>query len=159
MGFGWLFIPSIAGMVIGSMLAARYAARVSPGKLIAYGYAATTTATFANVIYNLFYVAAVPWAVLPFALYALGMALIGPSMTVIILDLFPEARGLASSLLSFFAMLIFALISGFVAPLLFDSALKLAWGALSGAVLSVLCWLWGHSRGSALRNNFLLRNS
>lgn len=38
-------------------------------------------------------------------------------------------------------MLLFALVSGLVAPLLFDSALKLAWGVLASLVISVIAWM------------------
>jgi DHA1 family bicyclomycin/chloramphenicol resistance-like MFS transporter len=37
-------------------------------------------------------------------------------------------------------MTLFALVSGLVAPMLFDSALKLAWGVLAGLVASFACW-------------------
>jgi DHA1 family bicyclomycin/chloramphenicol resistance-like MFS transporter len=37
-------------------------------------------------------------------------------------------------------MMLFALVSGLVAPMLFDSALKLALGVLAGLVLSFICW-------------------
>ena len=35
---------------------------------------------------------------------------------------------------------LFALVSGLVAPMLFDSALKLACGVLAGLVASFACW-------------------
>jgi DHA1 family bicyclomycin/chloramphenicol resistance-like MFS transporter len=38
-------------------------------------------------------------------------------------------------------MLLFALVSGLVAPLLFDSALNLAWGVLASLVVSLIAWL------------------
>ena len=38
-------------------------------------------------------------------------------------------------------MLLFALVSGLVAPLLFDSALNLAWGVLGSLVVAVLAWV------------------
>ena len=37
-------------------------------------------------------------------------------------------------------MILFALVSGLVAPLLFDSALKLAWGMMAGLLMSLACW-------------------
>jgi DHA1 family bicyclomycin/chloramphenicol resistance-like MFS transporter len=42
---------------------------------------------------------------------------------------------------SFIQMLLFALVSGVVAPLLFDSAFKLACGVMAGLLLSSLCWI------------------
>jgi DHA1 family bicyclomycin/chloramphenicol resistance-like MFS transporter len=49
-----------------------------------------------------------------------------PAIQVGALGLFPDNRGLASSMLAFIQMMSFALVSGLVAPLLFGSAFKLA---------------------------------
>jgi DHA1 family bicyclomycin/chloramphenicol resistance-like MFS transporter len=110
--FAWLFIPIISGMMTGSALAARFAARIKPKTLIRSGYTIMAVAAVMNVSYNALFEAAVPWAVLPLMIYAFGMALTTPAITVIALDLFPENRGLASSLQSFVQMLVFAVVSG-----------------------------------------------
>ncbi|MES2534539.1 MAG: multidrug effflux MFS transporter [Pseudomonadota bacterium] len=138
--FGWLFIPLISGLVIGSAVAAKYAARIAPGKMIWIGYAVMAVATLASVSYNYLFTATVPWAVLPLMLYAFGLALIMSPVSVLALELFPDNRGLAASMQSFVQMLTFAVVSGLVAPLLFDSAFKLACGVLGGLLLSALCW-------------------
>lgn len=143
--FGWLFIPLVAGMVLGSALSAKLAHRYAQTTLIRAGYALMTLAAGANVAYNASFAAAVPWAVLPLLLYSFALSLAMPPMTLIALSHFPRNRGLASSLQSFIQMLLFALVSGLVAPLLFDSALKLAYGMLAGVALSLVCWLWAQS--------------
>jgi DHA1 family bicyclomycin/chloramphenicol resistance-like MFS transporter len=74
------------------------------------------------------------------------VALATPAITVMVLDIFPDHRGLAASLQSFVQMLVFALVSGLVAPLLFESAFKLACGVLAALVLSVICWRLGKPR-------------
>ena len=78
----------------------------------------------------------VPWAVLPLFVYTFGLAVAMPAIQVTALGLFPDNRGLASSMLSFIQMMAFALVSGLVAPLLFDSAFKLACGVAVGLVAS-----------------------
>ena len=93
--------------------------------------------------YNRFFSAAVPWAVLPVMLYTFGLGLSMPGMSLMTLDLFPKLRGLAASLLNFVQMLIFSLISGVVAPMLFDSAFKLAAGIFRCYVLAAVCWSIG----------------
>ncbi|RJG06926.1 Bcr/CflA family efflux MFS transporter [Noviherbaspirillum cavernae] len=147
--FGWMFIPMISGMTIGSALAARFAARFAPLKMILAGQLIMAIAAVLNVAYNYFFAAAVPWAVLPLALYAFGVALATPAMTILALDIFPENRGLASSLQSFVQMLVFAVVSGVVAPMLFESAFKLACGVLTVLMLSVVFWHLGKPRGIA----------
>jgi DHA1 family bicyclomycin/chloramphenicol resistance-like MFS transporter len=150
--FAWMFIPLISGMMIGSALAARIAPYVAATRLIACGYLIMAVAAVLNVSYNFVFAAAVPWAVLPLMLYAFGLALATPAVTLMLLDLFPENRGLAASLQSFIQMLMFALVSGLVAPLLFDSAFKLACGMLTGLVLSFALWRFsGQARATQSR--------
>ena len=64
-------------------------------------------------------------------------------MTVQVLSIFPQMRGLAASLQSFVQMGIFALVSAFVAPLLFHSAQWLAIAHFTGLVIAALLWALG----------------
>jgi DHA1 family bicyclomycin/chloramphenicol resistance-like MFS transporter len=144
--FAWMFIPLVGGLVLGSAVSARLAVRFGPRRFVRAGYVVMCAASAASVCYNYYFVAAVPWAVLPLALYAFGMALASPALTVMTLSLFPHNRGLVSSLQSSIQMLLFALVSGLIAPLLFDSALKLACGMAAGVTLSMLCWTLGRPR-------------
>ena len=139
--FAWLFIPLISGMVVGSALAGKFAHRYAQVRLIWSGYALMLLAALVNIAYNFYFAAMVPWAVMPLFLYSFALAIAMPPMTLIALNHFPNNSGLASSLQSFIQMLLFALVSGLVAPLLFDSALKLACGVMAGLVLSLGCWL------------------
>lgn len=144
--FGWLFLPMIGGLVGGSALGARLAMRTQPDAVIRLAFTCMAIATAANLAYNWLFPAVVPWAVLPIMLYTFGLGLAMPAMNLLTLDLFPHMRGLAASLLSFLQMLIFSLVSGVVAPLLFDSAFKLAQGVLGCFLLTVLCWWLGTRR-------------
>ena len=108
-------------------------------------------ASLCNIGYNALFAAAVPWAVMPLALHAFGMAVLMPAVTIRILDLFPRHRGLASSLQSFVQMTTFACVAGFVAPLLFDSALKLAVGMGALLLLSVGCQAFAQHAGKLPR--------
>ena len=138
--FGWLFVPFIGGTVCGSMLSSRLAGRVDSAKLILIGQAIMGVGALSNVLYNLFFVATVPWAVLPIAVYGFGMSTALPGMTVVTLSIFPSLRGMASSVQGTMQMLVFATVAGFVAPLLYDSALLLACGTVGSAVLSATLW-------------------
>ena len=138
--FAWLFIPMIGGMTIGAAWGGKAAARMAPGKMMWLGFAIMGAAGVASVAYNYLFVAAVPWVVLPLAVYTFGLAVAMPPIQVEALTLFPDNRGLAASMLSFIQMMLFALVSGLVAPMLFDSALKLACGVLAGLAASFACW-------------------
>jgi DHA1 family bicyclomycin/chloramphenicol resistance-like MFS transporter len=138
--FAWLFIPMIGGMTIGSAWGGKAAARIAPGRMIWLGFGIMAAASVLSVGYNALFVAQIPWAVLPLAVYTFGLAVAMPALQVAALQLFPDNRGLASSTLSFIQMTAFALTSGVVAPMLFDSAFKLACGVGGGLVLSFACW-------------------
>ncbi len=146
--FAWLFLPFISGMVCGSMINSRFAERIHPTVMIRAGLSILAFGALLNVLYNSFFIAAVPWAVLPIFVYAVGMSMALPGMTVITLNTFPKMLGLASSLQSAVQMLIFAVVSGFVAPLLFETALLLALGMGASAVLCI--GLWSISRSATL---------
>jgi DHA1 family bicyclomycin/chloramphenicol resistance-like MFS transporter len=138
--FAWMFVPLISGMVVGSGLSAKFAHRYSKVAMIRAGYGLMALSALANVAYNWYFAAEVPWAVLPLFAYSFAVALSMPPLTLLAMEQFPDNSGLASSLQSFIQMILFALVSGLVAPLLFDSALKLAWGVLAGLVISLLAW-------------------
>ncbi|SFU50465.1 multidrug effflux MFS transporter [Pseudoduganella namucuonensis] len=139
--FAWLFIPLISGMVIGSGLASKFAHRYTQRAQIWISYALMGVAAAVNVAYNHFFAAEVPWAVLPLFLYSFALAISMPPMTLIALNHFPHNSGLASSMQSFIQMILFALVSGLVAPLLFDSAYKLACGVAVCLLASLLAWV------------------
>jgi DHA1 family bicyclomycin/chloramphenicol resistance-like MFS transporter len=138
--FGWMFIPLISGMVIGSAWGGKVAAKISPKRMKWIGFAIMAAGALTGVVYNLLFVAQVPWAVLPLMIFTFGLAVAIPAIQLSAFALFPDNRGLSSSMLSFIQMISFAIVSGLVAPLLFGSALKLASGMLGGLVLSFVCW-------------------
>jgi DHA1 family bicyclomycin/chloramphenicol resistance-like MFS transporter len=141
--FGWLFVPLIGGMTLGSFLSGRLSHRIKPRTLIRTGYGTMIAAATVNVVYTALCTARIPWAVMPIFAYGLGMALALPAMLVMILEMFPRVRGLAASLQSFIFMSIFAISSGAICPLLFGSAFHLAAGVAVGLALSIVCWLLG----------------
>ena len=144
--FGWLFLPLIGGLVLGSSVSSRLAYRLSSRAMIRMGFGIMAGAASVNLVYSFFLNPIVPWAVLPIMLYTFGLALAVPSMSMMTLGIFPDMRGLAASLQNFLQMLIFAVISGAVAPALFGSAFKLAAGASAALLLAAIFWSLGTRR-------------
>lgn len=138
--FAWLFAPMITGIMGGSFAASCVAHRWKPHKIINVGFFLMIAMAIGNLLYAGFFTVSVPWAVIPIMLCNFTMAFVSPAMTVQTLDLYPERRGMAASLQSAFTMGIFALFSGVVAPLFFQSAFRLALGALGGYILCVILW-------------------
>ncbi len=143
--FAWLFVPMIAGIMVGSLAAGRVAHSWRPERTIRIGFLIMSGAATVNVLYAAFFTAAIPWAVIPIMLCTFGMAFVSPAMTILTLDLYPSRRGMAASLQSALTMGAFSIYSGLVVPLLFGSALKLASGVFVGYLASLAVWVYGHS--------------
>jgi MFS transporter, DHA1 family, multidrug resistance protein len=141
--FGWLFLPLIGGLVLGSSMSSRLAYLLSGRAMIRMGFGIMAGAASVNLAYTFVLNPVVPWAVLPLMLYTFGLALAVPSMSMMTLGIFPDMRGLAASLQNFLQMLIFAVISGAVAPALFGSAFKLAAGGSAALLLAAIFWSLG----------------
>ena len=138
--FAWMFIPLIGGMVVGSAWGGKRAHTSTPRRMMSVGFATMALGVVLNVGYNALFAAAVPWAVLPLFVYTFGLAVAMPAIQLTALGLFPNNRGLASSMVGFIQMMSFALVSGLVAPLLFESAFHLALGVGVGLMLSFGAW-------------------
>ena len=136
--FGWLFLPLVSGLILGSAASARAAGRIRPERLVNYGFAIMAAGAMLNLVINLVLPPRVPWFVLPLPLYTFGFALLAPVATIQCLDLLPTRKGLASSLQGFFQTLMFALIAGVVAGWVYRSGIRHAWGLL---VMMLLSWL------------------
>ena len=88
-------------------------------------------AALANVAFHALHAPALPWSVLPLALYGIGTSLAMPCLTLMALDLFPERRGLAASCQSFVQSSGNAVVTAILAPLLWGSAFTLSLGMLA----------------------------
>lgn len=139
--FAWLFVPGIGGVVIGAWLSGRLAGRATPERTVALGYAIMVLAAALGIGYHLVWPPAVPWTVLPLMLYAMGMSLAMPSLTLLALDLFSRNRGMAASVQGFTQSMSNALLAGVVSPLVAGTQLSLAAAAAMAMVLGAGCWL------------------
>lgn len=148
-GFGWLFIPLVGGGMLGSITSSFLATRWSPRRQKQLGFALLCTACSVNVVYNAFFTTSLPWAVLPIALYTFGWSLVSPLIVLQTIGIFPQMRGLASSLQGFVQMTLFAAITAVLVPLLFHSALWLALGHGVLVVSGMLLWAWITRDGAA----------
>ncbi len=139
--FAWLFVPGIGGVMFGAFLSGRLAGRLASRRTVMIGYATMCLAAVFNIAYCLFLPPALPWTVLPVMVYTIGMALAMPSVSLIALDLFPQLRGMTSSLQGFAHSFVAGMTAGVVSPLISGSALTLA-GGMGGLLLSGwLAWL------------------
>lgn len=143
--FGWQFVPSVAGIFLGSLLANRMAGKLTVWMQVNIGFIFLIGAAAFNVIYHFFSPPTVIWSIIPLFFYAFGMSLIAPGATLLVLDLFPEIRGIVASCQSAMVTVLGAVIAGIVAPLLDSSVLYLATGQLFCALTGATLWFAGKS--------------
>jgi DHA1 family bicyclomycin/chloramphenicol resistance-like MFS transporter len=140
-GFAWLFVPMIAGIMIGAYLSGRIAGRISPLRTIRIGYSVLAFAVLMNLAVSYFLAPRVEWNVLPIFVYTIGSSLIMPSVTLLLLDLSPTMRGMTSSLQGFVQFALGAVVAGSIAPLLASALVALAWGMAAFTGASFALWL------------------
>ena len=87
-----------------------------------------------------------PWAVVPMAISALGIALVFPILTLAILDMYPRQRGAASSLQAFTSLILQSTVAGIFSPMLSHHPLWLALGAAFCTLLGFVFWWWEVTR-------------
>ncbi len=137
--FAWFFGPMIGGMMLGAFTSGRMAGRLPHVVQVNLGFACCGLAAAGNVAYGLFVPdPTVPWAVLPAALTAFGVALVFPVLTLGILDMYPRQRGSASSLQAFTSLALNAVVAGLLSPLVSGSMAGLA---ITGALFTLGGWL------------------
>jgi DHA1 family bicyclomycin/chloramphenicol resistance-like MFS transporter len=124
--FFWFFVLSIAGIMSGAFLSGRMAGKVKTSHQIRYGFVIMAAVSLANLALNLTFVPEAWWALLPIALYSFGWAMMVPVVTLLVLDLVPERRGMASSLQAFVGSAANGVVAGVVAPLVMHSTVALA---------------------------------
>jgi DHA1 family bicyclomycin/chloramphenicol resistance-like MFS transporter len=139
--FFWLFVLTISGIMGGAWFSGRLAGRIEPRRQIRHGFVIMLTVSLANLAYSAWLPVSVPWALLPIAVYSFGWALMVPVVTLLVLDLVPERRGMASSLQSFIGSVANGLVAGVLAPLVMHSTLGLAAAALGLMSIGMFSWL------------------
>ena len=140
--FFWFFLLTISGIMAGSFASGRLAGRIAPKRQIRYGFVVMTVVSLANVAANLLFVPRPAWALLPIALFAFGWALMVPVVTLLVLDLHPERRGMASSLQACIGSVANGLVAGVIAPLVMHSTRALATASLLMMSVGLVSWVY-----------------
>lgn len=143
--FGYLFIPTVTGMMLGSWISRHTAGKVAPARILYWAFAWMVLIASCNV--------GVQWwasttthsdwwlAIIPIALFNVGMAAAMPVLSIAALDCYPALRGTAASAQAFMQMLCSTLSSALIVPLVWHSTLTLAAAMLAMTLLSSLLLL------------------
>ncbi|MED5619461.1 multidrug effflux MFS transporter [Ideonella sp. BN130291] len=136
------FCLTISGIMGGAWLSGRLAGKIKPKHQIRHGFVIMLAVSLVNLALNLLFPAEAWWAVLPIGIFAFGWALMVPVVTLMVLDLVPERRGMASSLQAFVGSMANGLVAGVIAPLVMHSTVALATASLLMMSIGVVAWIW-----------------
>lgn len=144
--FFWFFVLTIGGIMGGAFVSGRVAGKISPKRQIRYGFTIMLVIGVLNLVANLLFKAHVAWALFPIAIFAFGWALMVPVVTLLVLDLHPERRGMASSLQMFVGSSANGIVAGVISPLVMHSTVALASASVLMMCVGLCAWVFIRSR-------------
>ncbi len=144
--FFWFFLMTIGGIMSGAWVSGRMAGKVAPKRQIRDGFVIMLITSVVNVAANALFTPNALWAIWPLAFFAFGWALMVPVITLLVLDLHPERRGMASSLQAVIGSTANGIVAGVIAPLVMHSTLGLALTSISMLGIGLVAWAWLHKR-------------
>lgn len=139
--FFWFFLCTIGGIMGGAWWSGRLAGRLPPQRQVRRGFRIMVAVSLLNVAANALFPAQAWWALPIIGLFSFGWALMVPVVTLMVLDLVPERRGMASSVHSFISSAANALVAGVLVPLVMHSTLALAWTSAGMLGIGLAAWL------------------
>ena len=139
--FFWFFVINIAGIMGGAWASGRLAGRLAPHRQVRWGYAVMVAISLLNVAANALFDPHAAWSMLPIAVYSFGWALLTPVVTLMLLDVVPERRGLASSLQAVIGSVANGIVAGVLSPLVMHSALLLSIASMGLMSVGLAAWV------------------
>jgi len=139
--FAALFFPVISGFVIGAWISGRMAGRIPTVRQTGLGFMLGLSGSILTTIVHA--LMASPPLLLQQVLLtviAVGVQMVGPTLSLRMLDLFPKARGSAASVQSCVSIVISAIVFGALAPLAGGSMLTLSEASLCAALIAFALW-------------------
>jgi DHA1 family bicyclomycin/chloramphenicol resistance-like MFS transporter len=140
--FFWFFLITIGGIMGGAWTSGRLAGRIKPHHQIRHGFLIMVIISVINLGLNLAFTPHAWWALIPLGIYAFGWALMVPVVTLMVLDLVPERRGMASSFQACIGSLANGVVAGVLAPLVMHSTVLLALASLLLMSVGMFAWIW-----------------
>ena len=142
-----LFIPIIAGMILGNYLVGRLAFVMSRSRLITIAFITAVLGGVLSVIIPMLTPELTSqfgvWHLLVMigpGLLGMGAALMMAPVQLEVLDMFPEERGAATSFATFVNLIVAAIASGVMVPMLGADLVKLGIGGLALSAGGAVFW-------------------
>lgn len=131
--FGYMFIPTVCGMILGSYFAKRAAGKYARQLVVKVAFAWMAAMAIMNLVICFILPVQPIYNILPIALFNVGMALAMPILSIAALDRHPRIRGTAASGQAFIQMLLSTISAGLIVPLV--------WYAPSGLAMAMTGYL------------------
>jgi len=131
--YGYLFLPTVCGMVLGSYLAKCAAGKYTAKTVLNIAFSWMFLIVLVNVAVCYFLPLNPLFNILPIALFNVGMALVMPIISLAALNRHPKIRGTAASGQAFIQMLLSTVSAGLIVPLV--------WGSVMGLAIAMLVYL------------------
>jgi DHA1 family bicyclomycin/chloramphenicol resistance-like MFS transporter len=145
--FWYLFLPIVAGFLVGAQISGRLAGRHSHAYAVNIGFAILLCAASVQLVTSALFPPR-SWSAFPLVMaYAAGMVVTTPNMVLIALDCLPERRGMASAIQSCIQMGFAGIVAGALVPFLSPQLWTFALASLALSAASV--GLWTLHSGSA----------
>ena len=146
---------TIGGIMGGATLSGRLAGKTAPRQQIRIGFSVMLLIGSINLLANILFKAHISWALFPICVFAFGWSLMVPVVTLLVLDLHPNRRGMASSLQMCVAATANGIVAGVVSPLVMHSTVGLAAASLLMMCLGLCSWIYIRHRWPDLGQNIL----
>ena len=140
--FWMLFVPFVAGMILGSFVNSRLAHRVKPQRMVSVAMTALVLSSLAGVAVAAAAGNHLPWVMIFPPVIAFSMSVSFPILQLAMLDRFPTRRGAAASGQSFTQLLFNSLLSGVIVTIVATSMVSVAIASAVFAILGGSFWLW-----------------
>lgn len=142
--FAVQFVPMTSGIIAGSFVSVLLSHRLKAKMIVILALGIMVSASSLNVLLMAFAELTTFTVIFPLVLYALGIALAIPGITILSLDCFPRNRGTASAVQSFIQVIFSALTASLLVPMLSASPLQYAVAQFFCIMLAIVFWLAGN---------------
>lgn len=139
--FWRLFVPLVIGLMFGAFISGRIAGRFTHQQAVTAGFGLMLSAAGMNLGLAFWVTHSALTIIAPVALYATGMSLAMPNLSLLALEVFPVNRGLTSALQGFGQAGFNAVVAGVLTPLLSRRLELMASGMLLLNLAGLGLWL------------------
>jgi len=138
--YGYFFVPTVLGFMLGSWISGRMAGRWPPKRTVAVALGLMAAAALFNLAWHARFSPGIFVSIAPVFVATVGLALMSPVAQLMVLELFPATRGLAASCQVFTQIMVGAFDLAVVSIALSASPFTLAAGQLGWVAAAALSW-------------------